>query len=123
MLEANFWQDKSNSQKIVKEKKLFEDLINSHNHSNNHLNDLSELYELALEENNTNIQNEVLESIKNLIKLIVSFALSNLVLSVILKFLSMGTLKSTLIPTFWIFSKLRFLRDFIFIHIFLIILG
>ena len=28
MLEANFWQDKSNSQKIIKEKKLFEDLIN-----------------------------------------------------------------------------------------------
>jgi peptide chain release factor 2 len=29
MLEDNFWQDKSKSQKIIKEKKLFEDLINS----------------------------------------------------------------------------------------------
>ena len=29
MLENNFWQDKSNSQKIIKEKKLYEDLINS----------------------------------------------------------------------------------------------
>ena len=28
MLEADFWQDKFNS-KVVKEKKLFEDLINS----------------------------------------------------------------------------------------------
>ena len=36
----------------------------------------------------------------------------------ILKFLSIGTLKSTLIPTFRIFSKFKFLRDFIFIHIF-----
>ena len=29
MLEANFWQDKDNSKKIIKEKKLFEDLINT----------------------------------------------------------------------------------------------
>ena len=29
MLEANFWQDKNNAQKIVKEKKLQEDLIKS----------------------------------------------------------------------------------------------
>ena len=27
MLEANFWQDKDNSKKVIKEKKLFEDLI------------------------------------------------------------------------------------------------
>ena len=33
MLEANFWQDKNNAQKIVKEKKLQEDLINSHDYS------------------------------------------------------------------------------------------
>ena len=29
MLNANFWQDKSDSQKTIKEKKLFEDLVNS----------------------------------------------------------------------------------------------
>ena len=33
MLEANFWQDKTNSQKVVKEKKFYEDLINSLNSS------------------------------------------------------------------------------------------
>ena len=33
MLESNFWQDKSNSQKIIKEKKLYEDLLNSHDNS------------------------------------------------------------------------------------------
>ena len=27
MLEANFWQDKENSKKVIKEKKLFEDLL------------------------------------------------------------------------------------------------
>ena len=30
MLDANFWQDKIKSKKIIKEKKLFEDLINSY---------------------------------------------------------------------------------------------
>ena len=33
MLESNFWQNKSNSQKIIKEKKLYEDLISSYNDS------------------------------------------------------------------------------------------
>ena len=30
MLESDFWQNKSTSQKIIKEKKLYEDLINSY---------------------------------------------------------------------------------------------
>ena len=33
MLKADFWQSKSNSQKVVKEKKLYEDLINSYDQS------------------------------------------------------------------------------------------
>ena len=66
MLEENFWQDKSKSQKIIKEKKLFEDLINSFNYSVNHLKDLNDLYELALEENNSDIQNEVNQNILDL---------------------------------------------------------
>ena len=66
MLEADFWQDKANSQKIVKEKKLFENLINSFNQSNSQLKDLDELYQLALEENNIDIQKEVSQNILNL---------------------------------------------------------
>ena len=66
MLEANFWQDKSKSQKIIKEKKLFQDLIDSYNQSNIQLKDLDDLYQLALEENNIDIQNEVSQSISNL---------------------------------------------------------
>ena len=68
MLENNFWQDKSNSQKIIKEKKLYEDLISSYDNSVKSLTDLHELNELALEEKNQSIINEVLESIKNLKK-------------------------------------------------------
>ena len=48
---------------------MYENLVGSYKSSLNQLKDLGELYELALEENNTSIQNEVLESIKNLRKL------------------------------------------------------
>jgi peptide chain release factor 2 len=66
MLESNFWQDKINSQKIIKEKKLYEELINSYSNSVNSINELSELYELALEEQNQSIIEEVLQNIKKL---------------------------------------------------------
>ena len=63
MLEANFWQDKNNAQKIVKEKKLQEDLINSYDYSVKQCKEIYDLYNLALEENNTPI---ISESLKNL---------------------------------------------------------
>ena len=66
MLETNFWQDKSNSQKVVKEKKFFEDLINSLNSSVEKLNDFEDLNELALEENNLDVQGEIIQNIKQL---------------------------------------------------------
>jgi len=66
MLDANFWQDKINSKKIVKEKKLLEDLINVFDETSQSLKDLNELNELALQENNKQIQNEVFNDIKNL---------------------------------------------------------
>ncbi len=69
MLEGNFWQDKVNSKKIIKEKKLFEDLINSYNYSVKSLKDLVELNKLALEENDQSIINEVIENIKSLKKI------------------------------------------------------
>ncbi|WP_415304918.1 peptide chain release factor 2 [Candidatus Pelagibacter sp. Uisw_090] len=69
ILEDNFWQNKLNSQKIIKEKKLYEELINSHDNSVRSLTDLHELNELALEEKNQSIITEVLENIKELKKL------------------------------------------------------
>ena len=63
MLEANFWQDKKNAQKIVKEKKLQEDLINAYDYSVKQCKEVCDLYNLALEENNTSI---ISESLKNL---------------------------------------------------------
>ena len=69
MLESNFWQDKLKSQKTIKEKKLYEDLISSYDSSVNSLSDLHELNELAIEEKDQSIIKEVLENIKNLKRL------------------------------------------------------
>ena len=68
MLDANFWQDKDNSKKVIKEKKLYEDLINSLNNSIQNLKDLDDLNELALEEGNLTVQKETLQNIKDLKK-------------------------------------------------------
>jgi len=68
MLESNFWQNKSISQKIIKEKKLYEDLINSYENTSISLTDLDELNNLATEEKNQSIIKEVLESIIKLKK-------------------------------------------------------
>ena len=66
MLDANFWQDKAKSKTILKEKKLFEDLVNSHSDSLKKINDLNDLYKLALEENDESVQNEVFKNVKDL---------------------------------------------------------
>ncbi len=66
ILEPNFWQDKSNSQRVVKEKKLYEDLINSHEITNKTLKELSDLNQLAEEENNQLILNENIQNIQKL---------------------------------------------------------
>ena len=66
MLDANFWQNKSTAQKVVKEKKLHEDIISSHSSSVKELMELNDLYELAVDENNQSIINETLKNIENL---------------------------------------------------------
>jgi peptide chain release factor 2 len=66
MLGADFWQNKNNSKNVIKEKKLYEDMINSHNSSIKKLRDLDDLCELALEENNQTVQKEVLQNIQDL---------------------------------------------------------
>ena len=66
MLEANFWQDKNSSKNTIKEKKLFEDLINTYQVSIEKLSDLNDLNELALEEENQTVLKEILQNINNL---------------------------------------------------------
>ena len=66
MLEADFWQDKSNSKKILKEKKLFEELTNSYKNSVKNLVDFKELYKLTLQENNNDLLDELVNNLKKL---------------------------------------------------------
>ncbi len=66
MLEKNFWQDKKESQKIVKEKKNQEELINSYNFSVKKCSEITDLFTLATEENNSSVIKDVLTSIEEL---------------------------------------------------------
>ena len=66
MLDANFWQDKTRSKLILKEKKLFEDLISSHDYSLKKIDELDDFYKLASEENNISVQKEIFQNIKDL---------------------------------------------------------
>ena len=66
MLASNFWQDKSNSQKVIKEKKLYEEIVKSYDSSIKNLKDLDELNKLAIDEENIDIQKEVHINIKDL---------------------------------------------------------
>ena len=70
MLDSNFWQNKTYSKNILKEKKIFEDLIDSYESSQTKIEDLDELYKLGSDENNREIQNEVLENLKDLRSLV-----------------------------------------------------
>ena len=66
MLASDFWQDKAYSKKVLKEKKLFENLVNSYESSLTKLNDLNDLNQLAIDDNNLSIQNEIFENVKEL---------------------------------------------------------
>ena len=66
MLEKNFWQDKNKAQKVIKEKKFQEDLINSYNISVKHCKEIADLFNLAVEENNTSVINDSLKNIEEL---------------------------------------------------------
>ena len=66
MLDANFWNDKTGSKLILKEKKLFEDLISSHDYSLKKIDELNDFYNLAAEENNISVQKEIFQNIKDL---------------------------------------------------------
>jgi peptide chain release factor 2 len=70
MLAPHFWEDKIQSKKILKEKKLFDSLIDSLNQSIEELSNLSDLYKMAEDEANTDVKNEVFQNIKDLRNLV-----------------------------------------------------
>ncbi len=72
-MEPNFWDNKSKAEKILKEKKLYEDLAQSYEVSLKQFNEIVDLYNLALEENNQTIlkesENNILELHKKIKKM------------------------------------------------------
>ena len=80
-MEPNFWENKSKAEKILKEKKLYEDLVQSYELSLKQFSEIIELYNLALEENNQIIlkesENNNLKLHKNIKKNEVKCFLSN----------------------------------------------
>ena len=66
ILEPNFWKDKNSAQKIIKEKNFYEDLIKSYQNSKKEIKDLSDLYDLAIEENNQIIIKELVKNCNEL---------------------------------------------------------
>ncbi len=55
IIDQNFWKDKLTAQKILKEKKFFEDIIKNFNFSINELENLEQLLQLATEEDNITV--------------------------------------------------------------------
>ena len=58
MSRGDFWKDKNKVKKIVKEKKLYDDIILSFNSSKQDIKNLKDLYNLGSEENNLEIIND-----------------------------------------------------------------
>ncbi|OUW10913.1 MAG: peptide chain release factor 2 [Candidatus Pelagibacter sp. TMED166] len=63
----NFWKDKSKVKKTIKEKKIFEDISNSFKNCTNEMNNLKDLFKLALEEKNEEIINDCSLKINDLL--------------------------------------------------------
>ena len=66
ILEPKFWDDKKNAQTLFKKKKFLEDLVNHHQKAIVDIKDLSELFDLANEENNNAMINDIIKNLKNL---------------------------------------------------------
>jgi peptide chain release factor 2 len=67
-LEQNFWENKPKAEKILKEKKIYEDLIQNYEKSLKKFSEIIDLYNLALEENNKLVLKESEQNILNLYK-------------------------------------------------------
>ncbi len=66
ILDLNFWKDKTSAQKVIKEKNFHEDLVRSFENSKKEIKDLSDLYDLAVDENNQTIIKELIKNCNEL---------------------------------------------------------
>ena len=66
ILDPNFWKDKTSAQKVIKEKNFHEDLVKSFENSKQEIKDLSDLYDLAVVENNQTIIKDLVKNCSEL---------------------------------------------------------
>ncbi len=64
----NFWGDRKKAEKILKEKKSYDDLLNSHKKSDSEIEELYDIFKLASEENDKQLVKEALEKFVSLKK-------------------------------------------------------
>ena len=64
--DPSFWSNKSNVEKILKEKKTFDELTKSFLNSKSECKEIFELYELAISENNQEILEEIKKNIEKI---------------------------------------------------------
>ena len=68
ILNSDFWDNKSNSEKILKEKKMYDELLNLYKNSKKKCDEIVDFYNLAKEENNTELIKETMNNLKKLSK-------------------------------------------------------
>ena len=69
-LDKNFWKDKKRVKKVVKEKKLYEDIVSSLEQSESEISNLKDLYNLSLEEKNDEVLKDCLDKLDQVYNLI-----------------------------------------------------
>tara|TARA_Y100000590_G_scaffold442521_1_gene570704 strand:- start:864 stop:1922 length:1059 start_codon:yes stop_codon:yes gene_type:complete len=68
IINSDFWENKLNSEKILKEKKMYDELLDSYKYSNQKCDEILDFYNLAKEENNTELIKETMNNLKKLSK-------------------------------------------------------
>ena len=69
-LNENFWKDKKKVKKVVKEKKLYEDIVASLKKSDSEIDNLKDLYNLSVEEKNEDVLKDCLDKLDQVYNLI-----------------------------------------------------
>ena len=67
-MKPDFWSNKSKAENSLKQKKIYEDLIENYENSIKEFDEFKDLYNLALEENNDTVLKETETNILNLYK-------------------------------------------------------
>ena len=68
LAQENFWKDKNLVKKTVKQKKIFDDILNSYNKSLMEINNVKDLYNLASQENDDEIIKDCAIKIEEILK-------------------------------------------------------